>query len=171
MVSKNCIVLTHFKNFLFCVKELYFDDLKNQYEKFPICPYKDCPAMFKNKNLVEEHYKLVHKVSSLDWSNSNFMNKCQTCFKGPFPTFKHLVKHLGEEHEASIETYLKRRFIELQSTLLPVKNLMPAQNVTKANNCDVCSKSFKSTQILKVHMKKFHGISSKPKKEDDDINE
>ena len=39
--------------------------------------------MFKNKNLVEEHYKLVHKVSSLDWSNSNFMNKCQTCFEGP----------------------------------------------------------------------------------------
>ena len=48
---------------------------------------------------------------------------------------------------------------------------MPAQNVTKANDCDVCSKSFKSKQILKVHMKKFHGISSKPKKEDDDINE
>ena len=48
---------------------------------------------------------------------------------------------------------------------------MPAQNVTKANNCDVCSKSFKSKQILKVHMKKFHGISSNPKKEDDDINE
>lgn len=65
--------------------------------------------MFKNKNLVEEHYKLVHKESILDWSNSNFMNKCQTCFEGPFPTFKHLVKHLGEEHEASIETYLKRR--------------------------------------------------------------
>ena len=48
---------------------------------------------------------------------------------------------------------------------------MPTQNVTKANNCDVCSKSFKSKQILKVHMEKFHGISSKPKKEDDDINE
>ena len=65
--------------------------------------------MFKNKNLVEEHYKLVHKESILDWSNSNsnFMNKCQTCFEGPFPTFEHLLKHLGEEHEASIKTYLK----------------------------------------------------------------
>ena len=64
--------------------------------------------MFNNKNLVEEHYKHVHKESILDWSNSNFINKCQTCYQGPFPTFQHLLKHLGETHETSVETYVKR---------------------------------------------------------------
>ena len=82
--------------------------MKNQYEKFPICPSKECPAMFNNKKLVEEHYKVAHQESVLDWPNSNFMNKCQTCYQGPFPTFENLLNHLGVDHEASVETYVKR---------------------------------------------------------------
>ena len=96
------------ETFLFNFQDLYFNDLKNQYEKFPICPFKDCPSMFNNKNLVEEHYKHTHKESILDWPNSNFINKCQTCYQGPFLTFEDLLKHLSVQHEASVETYIKR---------------------------------------------------------------
>ena len=64
--------------------------------------------MFNNKKLVEEHYKVVHKESILDWPNSNFINKCQMCFQGPFPTFVHLLKHLGVKHAESVERHVKR---------------------------------------------------------------
>ena len=45
---------------------------------------------------VEEHFGICHIGENLDMKNA--INKCQTCFEGPFPSFPELLKHLAFFH-------------------------------------------------------------------------
>ena len=45
---------------------------------------------------VEEHFGICHVGEILDMTNA--INKCQTCFEGPFPSFPELLKHLAFFH-------------------------------------------------------------------------
>ena len=49
---------------------------------------------------VEDHFASSHQEENFDMTNA--INKCQTCYQGPFPTFTELLKHLAFNHPESI---------------------------------------------------------------------
>ena len=96
--------------------ELILKDLKEQLLKNPVCPMTNCESLFNQLKLVEDHFGFSHKEENFDMTNA--INKCQTCYQGPFPTFAELLKNLAFNHSDSIDKFTTK--MGLSATMNPI---------------------------------------------------
>ena len=100
-------------------KDLLKREIDINLQKFPICPYPNCDALFNRENLVVEHYKMSHKFSYPGSEECHRKCNHNQCFMGPFDSFEDLLTHHELEHGTLVNEMVKK--LKLEATLKPIR--------------------------------------------------